>query len=450
MRTRTARTEITPAVSRLIWVQAAARCSFPDCRKELLVDASNGGDSSAVGEVAHIVSASPKGPRGNGVAPGGDRNGSPNLLLLCPTHHEIIDKQPQDYTVERLIGIKSSHETWVREIFRTEIQDQTPRPQLTETVHSTLLAVEHLPEYLYLAPTTLTEAAVKAALREPADPAVTLPFVVRGGMIITFTPLTDSAHPFTDAITPGASPQRCDSFGWWQDPDLSRWYVALLNRTLNKLTGRRGLSLDKDHNRYFFSPARDESGNPIERTVRYRPLNQAESEKNAVWRPKRRATGEAKSYWTHLAVGLRFLKVTSTQWVLAIRPERRFTVDGTTPLVPKAIGRRSTSLKSRMYNYEVLGEVQFWREFLSDGKPHIILDFGGQTLVVDSTLRSGTVEWPGVVGDVKPFENVQREDDLFTSAAHATAVDQVPTDADLEGWELEDFEALGDSEEDDL
>jgi hypothetical protein len=53
------------------------------------------------------------------------------------------------------------------------------------------------------------------------------------------------------------------------------------------------------------------------------------------------------------------------------------------------------------------------------------------------------VEWPGVPGDVRPFENVVRSDDLFSSAAYHRALEtaDVP-DAELELEELRHLAAL--------
>jgi hypothetical protein len=36
-----------------------------------------------------------------------------NLILLCPTHHTIVDKSETDFTIDALLQMKSSHETWV-------------------------------------------------------------------------------------------------------------------------------------------------------------------------------------------------------------------------------------------------------------------------------------------------------------------------------------------------
>ncbi len=45
-----------------------------------------------------------------------ERNRYANLILLCGTHHDEIDKlNPQDFPVEKLHDIKTSHELWVEE-----------------------------------------------------------------------------------------------------------------------------------------------------------------------------------------------------------------------------------------------------------------------------------------------------------------------------------------------
>ena len=435
---------VSAAVNKLVWVKAGGLCAFPDCRKPLVEAATYADDEALLGQVAHIVGHSEeRGPRSEHPIPGGDRNGVGNFLLLCPIHHKIVDTQVATYTVERLVGMREDHERWVREQLSINDADANAGPLKAETVHSSLLAVDRMPARVYTAPCGLLEKDVRSRIRITPDSPVALPFIVRAGLLISFARLTDADNPFADAISEPGAAERHDAKDWWQDKDLSSWYVTLLNRTLNKLTGRRGLNLDKEHQRYYFEPNKDEEGRARPRTVLYQPLNRAASEKSVVWKPKKRRTGEARNYWIHFAVALRFHRVSATHWVLSVRPERRYTIDGLQPLVPKATGKRSTSLKSHMYNYVLLGELQFWKEYLSKGEPHIILDFGGQSLVIDAMLLPGEAEWPGIPGDVKPFENVVRPDDLFSSVAYHRALEGSPDpDAELELWELEDIVAL--------
>ena len=41
----------------------------------------------------------------------------------------------------------------------------------------------------------------------------------------------------------------------------------------------------------------------------YRPLNESRATRSVVWQPKKKATGEARNYWLHRAVGLRFFLI---------------------------------------------------------------------------------------------------------------------------------------------
>lgn len=185
---------------------------------------------------------------------------------------------------------------------------------------------------------------------------------------------------------------------------------------MNKLTGHRGLHLDKDHHRYFFPP--EEEG--TKRSVTYRPLNKASATRSVVWQPTRKSDGSAAMYWLHRSVNLRFILVgrSPSRWALSIRPELRVTADGIKPYRSEAIGRRVTRRKSRLFNYDLLGEIQFWRDFLSDSKPRMVLRFTDQQLLVITTsLLEGVVSWPGIPLEYsRPFQNVHFVDDLFSWA----------------------------------
>jgi hypothetical protein len=442
---------VTPPINRLVWVKAGALCAFDGCRKRLVADAMIGDPEAAIGKVAHIVGHSENsGPRSDKPVPGGDRDGIGNLMLLCANHHEVIDRQINTYTVARLVGMKEAHERWVREQLSPTEAETRVACGTEETLHSTLLTVEDMPPTVYTADCDLTENEVKRRIRWPqGENPPMLPYIVRAQKLITFTKLTEHGNAFSE-VTSG-NPERYRSVEWWADKDHSNWYVSLLNRALNKLTGRRGLNLDRDHDRYYFEPNRSESGKARPRTETYRPLNRSTPESRSVaWQPKRRKTKEPKKHWIHLAVGLRFHRVTEMQWVLSIRPEHRFTKDGYEPLFPRMTGRRATSIKSHMYNMDLLGDLQFWKEYLADGKPHIILDFGGQSLVINAELASAPIKWPGVPNDVKSFRNLLAEDDLFTNAAYYKAIEQNDPDAELEFHELQDLAAMAEDAVGDL
>lgn len=413
---------------KILWGRAANRCAFPACPKELVAEKTAFDPAVVLGEMAHIVGEQPTAPRGISPLTPKERNQYANLILLCEEHHTLVDGQPNTYTVDHLHQLKADHERWVRETLSPgEANLSAELPYVTDTLHSTLLPVNKIPYYVFQAPCELTENEVTKAIDWDAGRGEALVFIVRDKQLICFHDLRRPANPF-HKIADRHFAKRRVAREWWDDTDLSRWYVTLLNRTLNKLTGWRGLHLDKDHNRYYFAPL--ERGKP--RSVKYRPLNRDESSIFVVWQPISRGTGLPKKYWEHRAVSLRFHRVDDERWCLSLRPERRYTRDGYAELFRKAIGQRATSRKARMYNHEFLGEAVLWRDFLGGGKPRIILSFGKQKLIIDTTLIDTQVNWPGVPDDDKPFANVSHPDDLFTWAEFREALEESESEGDPE------------------
>lgn len=94
---------------------AAGRCSFPDCRGKLLHWADSPDDPVVLGQVAHIVASSDKGPRAQPSMPEADRNKYENLILLCSSHHKLIDTLDSTYSVDQLKAFKVMHERWVED-----------------------------------------------------------------------------------------------------------------------------------------------------------------------------------------------------------------------------------------------------------------------------------------------------------------------------------------------
>ncbi len=95
-----------------LWGLAAGMCAFPGCQQDCLVFVDLK-DPTVLGEMAHVIAQSPKGPRGK--ATGGEDTYE-NLILLCPTHHRLVDKAPSGYYKESdLLSWKAQHEARVRE-----------------------------------------------------------------------------------------------------------------------------------------------------------------------------------------------------------------------------------------------------------------------------------------------------------------------------------------------
>lgn len=92
---------------KILWGRSGNRCAI--CKIELTPD----GEAETIGEIAHIISQSPDGPRGDEELPLEKRNDYSNLILLCPNHHSEIDKRPAFWSTQKLQELKDEHEKWV-------------------------------------------------------------------------------------------------------------------------------------------------------------------------------------------------------------------------------------------------------------------------------------------------------------------------------------------------
>ena len=406
---------------RLLYQRSGNHCAFPECTEELDYPANDQDEAVVLSEVAHIIAQSPYGPRGSREIASEDLDKYDNLILLCREHHRVVDSQPNKFTPARLRQMKVDHEKLMQEATARAVETRAEileKPiYVRETLFSTLLPVIQMPQFVYGVPCKFSDAQeneVSKAIIRPNDEKEIYPFIIRAGMLYCFQNLRNTAGPFQKIIG-NQRVTREGSYEWWDDPDRMRWYVNLLNRALNKLTGRKGLNRDKRHDRYYFMPI--EVGRSLE--ITYQPLNQSKATRQVVWRPITKKTGEPKSYWYHSAVSLRFHRISNRNWCLSIRPELHITKDGATPIYHEYIGSKVTRKMARTYNYDLLGEVHFWRDFLSDSQPRILMFFGGgQYIHISTTFMQTEVSWPGMPEEFqRPFKNVSYSDDLFTWAA---------------------------------
>lgn len=380
----------------------------------------------------------------------GDRNvvqlGKYNLNITQGRDIQVGDRIYHGPDAEAIQGI-------IRQVLneyggrkQPEVGNQKTR-YTCETTYSTLLPISEMPRYIYGVPCRYNDLQEREATQEiirSDDTTEMYPFLIRGGMLFCFQNLKYPEGPFQQLVG-NQKVERYEVREWCDKPELRQWFVSLLNRSLNKLTGRKGLRLDKIHHRYYFQP--DESGQTLE--ISYRPLNQSTTSRNVVWQPITKKTGKLKPYWLHLAVALKFHQVSERHWCLSIRPEMRVTKDGLNLLDSEKIGSRVTHKKSRMFNYDLLKEVNFWRDFLSNGEPRIIFPFGkGQKIIVLTKMMQAEIEWPGIPQEyAKPFTNVEYEETLFSFDALARLDNEDASEVD--SWEDWDGNEDEEQEEDD-
>lgn len=99
---------------KILWALSGNRCAFPGCDQALVVAATPDDGAFPVGEISHIVAASDDGPRGDPSYPADQRDLPDNLILFCPTHHRVVDRQPNSYTAMDLSNWKANHQSFVQ------------------------------------------------------------------------------------------------------------------------------------------------------------------------------------------------------------------------------------------------------------------------------------------------------------------------------------------------
>lgn len=107
--------DIPHRVRLLLCVHAGGRCEFDGCNTYLFEDSLTLTDGYFA-EAAHIVAFREQGPRGTDANRPANINQLANLMLLCPTHHKLIDDHPADYTRSTLESYKTAHEDRIKHV----------------------------------------------------------------------------------------------------------------------------------------------------------------------------------------------------------------------------------------------------------------------------------------------------------------------------------------------
>jgi len=170
---------VSTATSNRLFAAAAGFCAFPGCRADL---------KATVVQRAHIRSSRPDGPRFD---PGftGDPDAFENLLLLCPNHHDQVDKRERErWSIEKLIEIKRDHEDWIADATR---RGQHGVPQFGSIFYANLPRI----------------AAGAALAGVPVElPRLGLPLSKEPRMFWGFPRIIEALHQWNPRSAPGTDP----------------------------------------------------------------------------------------------------------------------------------------------------------------------------------------------------------------------------------------------------
>jgi hypothetical protein len=405
------RLKISETVLKTLFAKSGNICAFPNCTTPIIVD--EGDESKPLAEMAHIIAYEDEGPRSDPSVPVSERNKADNLILFCPNHHTIVDKFEHQYNIHVLREMKRIHEERVGQSMKG-YQPKKEEILSTETLHSSMLPISRLPQLIFSATTQYRKGNIIELferINRNKDGDFIYSFELSNGRIYTFTNLRINNNPY-DGTYDKSTIEVASAIDFWSRPDTYRLYISLLNRSLTSFLKRRRVAYDRTHHRYYFQPEK----NVIERKFSYKSLSGKRTSRSIVHNPVTKATGQPKSYWIHLGANLSFQQLSDRQWVLSIRPERHLTQDGIKPYVHKSIGSKITRIKSTMYNWNYLQELQLWREFICEAKPRRVLSFDKEHIVIENSLLKGEIKWAGILNDEKDFVSQEHAEDLFSLA----------------------------------
>lgn len=125
---------ITEKAIKLLWANAAGRCSFTDCEERLTIEQAANVAPYTLGEMAHIKGEKARSNRHDKSQTSEERDSYQNLILLCPNHHTLIDKPENEeiYSVDVLIKMKITHENNVSK--RLEVKELSSVEQVKDKI----------------------------------------------------------------------------------------------------------------------------------------------------------------------------------------------------------------------------------------------------------------------------------------------------------------------------
>lgn len=112
------RAPIPLPVRNVLWIAAAGRCEFRGCNEPVSRDFLTK-RTAYVGELAHIVADSSKGPRGDAARSTKLAKDAKNLMLMCYGCHARIDRhgRKNEYREADLLAMKREHEARIELVY---------------------------------------------------------------------------------------------------------------------------------------------------------------------------------------------------------------------------------------------------------------------------------------------------------------------------------------------
>lgn len=134
-----------------LWVVSAGRCQFPGCNEFVLQDKTTLSEGNYA-NIAHIISWTPTGPRGDTALSSKLGKDISNLMLMCLRHGKMIDtkKNIPLYTVDFLKKCKETHESRIKIQTSIDTSRKTTAVRLQTNIRGRLVTVSQPDVYTAL------------------------------------------------------------------------------------------------------------------------------------------------------------------------------------------------------------------------------------------------------------------------------------------------------------
>ena len=111
---------ISSSSKRILYFQSGGYCQNPFCNCELFKFFESG-KVTDIEELAHIIAQKEDGPRGDDEKELTERDLIDNIILLCPSCHTLVDKNPDEYSKEALFEWKKEHMNTIEACFKVPV-----------------------------------------------------------------------------------------------------------------------------------------------------------------------------------------------------------------------------------------------------------------------------------------------------------------------------------------
>ena len=100
----------TQQTLKILFALSGNECAAPECTVSVVIPATGKSNAQILGNICHIYSFAENGPRGKAGLTEQDINSHENLIVLCPNHHTVVDRQQESYPASTLRKWKETHE----------------------------------------------------------------------------------------------------------------------------------------------------------------------------------------------------------------------------------------------------------------------------------------------------------------------------------------------------